>query len=172
MTFQIARDLRADAAARLTSILSIIPDDVKNSYRGMNGDDITEDQVQTLSVQLTDNVLDIDLDEALQNVDTFRELVQKQHAARQRLVNLLLKSRCHFGSNEAAEAFFGLDEIQEKLQRRKELLSDAMDLEGLDVEEGDKTEDKDIVKQLAPLTWYDKEMNGDEPAAKRLKLHG
>jgi hypothetical protein len=172
VTFQIARDLRADTAAQLTSILSLIPDDVKSSYRETNGDDITEDQVQTLSVQLTDNVLDIDLDEALQNVETFRELVQKQHAARQRLVNLLIKSRCQFGSNEAAEAFFGLEEIKEKLSRRKELLSDAMDLEGLDVEEGDKAGDTDIVKQLAPLTWYKNETNGDEAAAKRPKLQG
>jgi hypothetical protein len=117
---------------------------------------------------LTDNVLDMDIDEALQNVETFRELVQKQHTAKQRLINLLLKSRCQFGSNEAAEAFYGLEDIKAKLQRRKDLLSDAMELEGLDIEEGDKAEGEDIIKSLAPLTWY--KSNYVEPEAKRAKI--
>jgi hypothetical protein len=167
-TLQIARDLRADAAAQLTSILASVPEDVKKSYRGLKGDEITEEQVEILSVQLTDNLLDVDLDEALQNVETFRELVQKQHAARKHLVNLLLKSRCQFGSNEAAKAFFGLDEILNKLQRRKDLLSDAMDLEGLDFVEGDKTGENEASKILDPISWYDKDIA--EPEIKRTKL--
>jgi len=167
-TFQIARDLRADTAAHLSSILSAVSDEIKQSYQGLSSDDLSPELVQNLSIRLTDNVLDMDIDEALQNVETFRELVQKQHTAKQRLINLLLKSRCQFGSNEAAEAFYGLEDIKAKLQRRKDLLSDAMELEGLDIEEGDKAEGEDIIKSLAPLTWY--KSNDVEPEAKRAKI--
>ena len=85
---------------------------------------------------------------------------------------MLIRSRCRFGANEAAEAFYELNKTQVELQKRKDTLVDAMALEGLDFEE-EETDSKEKKKGagLAPLTWYLNEKNGEaEPAAKKLKL--
>ena len=140
----------------------------------------------------------MDLDEQLQNAQTFMEIVQNQRDARQRLIYLLIWSRCRFGANEAAEAFMKLDDqdkgISQQLRDRKRTLLDAMELEGLDFEEIKKADDnkkKDKTKrkeqELPPLTWYnsgnnnekkgsnndsvvDGAKNEDEPNAKRVKV--
>lgn len=65
---------------------------------------------------------------------------------------------------EAAREFHEIDNLSEKLKKRKELLSDALELEGLDTNEignnidvNNKTSQvvkRDREKELPPLTWY------------------
>eukprot|EP00540_Astrosyne_radiata_P023085 CAMPEP_0116836784 /NCGR_PEP_ID=MMETSP0418-20121206/8293_1 /TAXON_ID=1158023 /ORGANISM="Astrosyne radiata, Strain 13vi08-1A" /LENGTH=318 /DNA_ID=CAMNT_0004466601 /DNA_START=180 /DNA_END=1136 /DNA_ORIENTATION=- len=174
-TLQIARDLRSDTAVRLPTILSSIPDEVKQLcevYRKQQEEtgslpEIPEDVITMLSTKLGDDVLDLNIEEAIENVQTFREIVQKMRTARKRLAHLLIKSRCRFGSEEAAEAFYGLEVTIETLQKRREILSDAMDLEGLDFEEepSQGTSKNDEEKMLDPFSWHPR-----EPDAKRVKL--
>ena len=65
---------------------------------------------------------------------------------------------------EAAREFHEIDNLSEKLKKRKELLSDALELEGLDTNEIGNDIDAnnksspavkaDRVKELPPFTWY------------------
>jgi hypothetical protein len=62
-----------------------------------------------------------------------------------------------------------LDGVLKNLKERKQLLSDAMDLEGLDFEAEESKEEKKqqaAAAALAPLTWY----KPNEPDSKRAKL--
>lgn len=175
MKLQIARDMRGDATVRLPEILATIPAEVKalcEQYKKEqeetgNVPEIPDDVVTKLSTQLKDEVLDLNVEELLVSLQDFQKIVQKTRLARKRLANLLIRSRCRFGSEEAAEAFYGLDETITNLQKRKEVLSDAMDLEGITVEE-DTSKDEPIAgleRDLEPFSWYDK-----GPDAKRPKV--
>jgi hypothetical protein len=176
-TLQIARDLRNDGFAQLSSILSAIPENIREHcrqaklYESETGEKLEVDVETTreFSKQLSDKFLDLDMDEQLQSIRTFRELVEKQHIERQKLIHLLIKSRCQFGAKEAAEAFFRLDETAQKLQKRKELISDAMALEGLDSEEVPATKEEAEDKELEPLTWYEEIRTLEATANKRAK---
>jgi hypothetical protein len=79
---------------------------------------------------------------------------------------LLIQSRCDFGANDAAAAFYQGDRAKEELKKRKQILMDAMELEGLDVDEEDKGQASEAVveEELPPFTWYKEE---DATAAKR-----
>jgi len=96
----------------------------------------------------------------------FEDIVQRQQKAREKLLYLLQKSRCNFGSREAASEFYEIDNLLEKIKKRKELLSDALELEGLDTNEIDNEIEsnnkgtvakKDNEEELSPLTWYTEE---------------
>ena len=102
------------------------------------------------------------------------------------LVEQIVKSRCKFGSTEAAEAFASIDAKEEKLKKRRDVLQDAMELEGLDVLEEEEGKgdsmDADLGGEnaggkLPPLTWYEKEKEaalvaggGGEPQAKKARV--
>ena len=103
-----------------------------------------------------DDVLDLNLDESLTAVREYREIIVKQREARRALVYLLVKSRCEFGSDEAANAFYGAAGTIEKLRRRRVMLQDAMELEGLDMVEGEDVDEvaKDDEGEVAPLEWH------------------
>lgn len=168
-----------------------------------------QQHAETLS-KLPDDFLDLDLKYARQSLQTYKEAIRQQKKARLQCLHLLLQSRCSFGSMEAARILFGrerktgdaddnhenqeetfcpnINVILEKLKKRKEALSDAMALEGLDVEE-DAEEEKRLEKEekeMVPLTWFveedENETKGsekgsvdvddcleDEPAAKKVK---
>lgn len=138
--------------------------------------ELSEDKARDFALRTNEQLLDVDLEEQLQNVRTFVEIVEKQREARQRLIHLLIQSRCQFGSNEAAEAFYNLDDIVAKLKKRKETLLDAMALEGLDFDEAEPTDKQKQQQQqkqqqtLEPLSWYKKEEDSSEPETKRQKL--
>jgi len=174
-TLQIARDLRNDAAVQLSSRLSALPEEIKKVCREAQEKqeedgttlELSEDQAANFAEFIGDDLLDTDLDEALLNVKTFASIVEQQKQARQQLIQLLIQSRCQFGSDEAAKLFYSLDGILDDLKERKQLLSDAMDLEGLDYESHDSKEaEKNKAAALEPLAWY----KPDEPDAKRAKL--
>jgi hypothetical protein len=170
-TLQITRDLRSESTVHVGSWLSAIPTDIREDmekYKKAKDEtgeepEVEEAAVEKYSLELRDEVLDLNIEEALDNVRSYREIVLKLRAARKKLFHLLVKSRCEFGSEEAARAFFELDGVSEKLKKRKELLADAMDLEGLELP---KEETEEVTKELEGFSWY----NPDEPEAKRQKV--
>lgn len=180
-TLQIARDLRNDNAVQVSSLLNALPEELKTLCEDADKQvkesgkpfELTESKARELSVKTSERLLDMDIDEQIQNVRTFIEVVEKQREARRRLILLLVRSRCQFDAKEAAEAFYSLDKIEEELGKRKDTLMDAMALEGLDFEEeqGDKKAKKKQ-RELAPLTWYlnEKKQQSEEPDAKRAKV--
>eukprot|EP00581_Thalassiosira_minuscula_P011141 CAMPEP_0183719210 /NCGR_PEP_ID=MMETSP0737-20130205/12257_1 /TAXON_ID=385413 /ORGANISM="Thalassiosira miniscula, Strain CCMP1093" /LENGTH=570 /DNA_ID=CAMNT_0025948921 /DNA_START=39 /DNA_END=1751 /DNA_ORIENTATION=+ len=220
-SIQITRDLGSDSAMNLSSTLSKIPSEVEEACNTIltkqqsNDNETTTTTtaapaitdllpVESLS-NLPDDVLNLDLKYARHSIQTYREAVRRQRKARLQCLHLLLRSRCSFGSMEAARAFCGasgkrkkdgsdaddnggdgddamgenninMDEILDKLKKRKEILVDAMALEGLDVEEDE--EEKKMEKEeeaLKPLDWFLKEEEEDEkgkeegPATKKIK---
>jgi hypothetical protein len=175
-TLQVARDLRNDSAVQLSSRLSALPEEIKAFCREAQEKqqedsttlELSDEQAIKFAELIGDDLLDTDMDEALLNVKTFMGIVEQQKQARQELIQLLIQSRCQFGADEAAKVFYSLDDIIDNLKERKQLLSDAMDVEGLDFETGD-SEETGKSKQAAalePLTWY----IPDEPDSKRTKL--
>lgn len=189
-TLQIARDLRNDTAVQLSSLLKTLPEDIKALCEEAGNapkDDPYElpaDKARELSMRTSEKLLDMDLDEQLQNARTFLEIVGNQREARQRLIYLLIRSRCRFGANEAAEAFMKLDQTTMEVRERKGVLLDAMALEGLDFEETKEETDKtkQMEQELAPFAWYKSEAEkeamsaveepatSEEPEAKRAKV--
>jgi hypothetical protein len=172
-TLQIARDLRNDGAVNLFSLLSGLPEEVRaecaeaaeqeDKYSGLH-----EDKARPFSQKIAESLLDMDMPEQLQNIRNFRDIVQRQRQARKQVIDLLISSRCNFGANDAAAAFYGSNGIQEMLQQRKQTLVDAMELEGLDVEE---EKSRAVPEELAPFTWYEPgdtaDVDADESSAKR-----
>lgn len=172
-TLQITRDLRSESTVQMKSWFQSIPNDIREDMKARYEKEtqindgvlpaLDDSKVEHYSLGLSREILDLDVEEALENVRSFREIVQKLKSARKRLIHLLIKSRCNFGSNQAAEAFYEVNVQQEKLQKRRELLIDAMDLEGL---EPPKQEENENERELEGFTWF----NPDEPAKKRQKV--
>jgi hypothetical protein len=170
-TLQITRDLRSESSVHLRSLLSAIPKDIRqdmDAYKKQwdeSGEmpEVDEAKVEYYSRGLHSEILDLSVEEALDNVRSLREIVTKLKAARQKLFHLLIKSRCEFGSWQAAQAFLDIEQLTEKLRKRKELILDAMDLEG--VEPPDEKPEEPM-KELEGFSWY----NPDEPSVKRQKV--
>ena len=192
-SIQITRDLGSDAAMNLSSVLSSIPLEVEEACntiltQQLNGQDKITPITDLLSMEslssLPDEVLDLDINYVRRSLQTYKEAIRQQRTARVQLLQMLLQSRCSFGSMDAARAFCGgedsnvsMDTILEQLKKRKETLVDAMALEGLDVEEDD--EEKKLAREevdLIPIAWFpgQSEQGGTidaekQPADKRLK---
>lgn len=139
-TLQITRDMRNESSHNLTSILSGVPKDVLDACRlerdRQRADGISEnvDFKQLGLNAIPDEVLDLDIARALANVKLHREIIQRQREFKKECIELLIKSRCNFGSMEAASLFYELEEVREKLNKRKALVLDAMELEGIESE--------------------------------------
>lgn len=187
-SIQITRDLGSDFAMTLSSSLSSIPPDVDKAcstilMQRKNGQDetpVTELLPSDSLSTLPDDLLNLDLKYARQSLQTYKETIRQQRKARLQCLELLLQSRCSFGSMDAARSFCGgddsdvnMDNILDKLKKRKEILVDAMALEGLDVEEDE--EEKKMEKDeelLKPLDWFteaEKNKVEEEPDTKKLK---
>ena len=172
-TYQIGRDLRNDSAVQLSALLTGLPEDVQRvvvEAAEAEGDEypLPEAQAHDFSIRIPASLIDMDFNEQMQDVKLFRELVVKQQVERQKLIELLVKSRCDFGANDAAAAFLKADRAMEQLAKRKQILLDAMELEGVDVIETN-TKDKVELEELPPLTWYSPEASNEPetPEAKR-----
>ena len=146
-TMQITRDLRNDSSYNLSTQLSKVPDSVFDACRkaktNIGSSKVPIDDLPAIP----DDILDLDVSGALANVKLHRQIIEKQKEHRLKCIELLVKSRCKFGSETAAELYYSLDEITKKLKKRKALILDAMALEGLDFEalggeDGDDKEDK------------------------------
>ena len=198
----------------LSSIFGHITPEVEEICRTMkqqtdDDDAINEEGRREILSKLPDDFLDLDLKYAKQSLQTYKEAIKQQKRARLQCLHLLLQSRCSFGSMDAARILFGkdknvedvdvdtndseqmpnIDDILDKLKMRKEALSDALALEGLDVEE-DAEEEKKLEKEakdIVPFTWFIEEdkdegqggeaisteiIDGSDegPAAKKVKL--
>jgi len=191
-SLQIARDLGSDAAMNLSAALGSVPAEVEQACSTIHtqqqegGDKGTSSSIEELLSteqlsNLPDEILDIDLDYARKSLQTYREAILQQRKARLQCLQLLLQSRCSFGSLDAARAFGcddgsdeGMNIILEQLKKVKEKLIDAMALEGLDVEEDDADEKKmkEEEEQLKPLSWFPGQMkeSEDEPEPKKQKV--
>ncbi|KAL7497450.1 hypothetical protein ACHAWT_007421 [Skeletonema menzelii] len=186
-SLQIARDLGSDAAMNLSSALGSVPAEVEQACSTIHaqqqegGDEGTISIEELLSTEqlsnLPDEILDIDLDYARKSLQTYREAILQQRKARLQCLQLLLQSRCSFGSLDAARAFGcdggsdkGMNIILEQLKKVKDKLIDAMALEGLDVEEDDTMKEEE--EQLKPLSWFPGQTkeSEEEPAQKKQKV--
>lgn len=118
------------------------------------------------SIRIPSILLDVDVNEETSNLNMFQDIVQRQEKAREKLIYLLLRSRCQFGSMEAARDFYEMDNVASNLKKRKEMLSDALELEGLDTSQiiddsttessnkNSQNKKKDEQQELVPLVWY------------------
>lgn len=171
-TLQIARDVRNDAPVELNSMISGLPDDVAETAQKlqigeMKVEDLNKATVQDFSRRMPAKLLELDLDEQYQTIKTFQDIIRQQQAAREQLIYLLLKSRCQFGSQEAAKQFLDLQETSRILKKRKQLLTDALQLEGMDAEL-DTTDFEKSLEDLAPLAWYHENQNEPDPKRNRV----
>lgn len=170
---QITRDIGGDTAMNLSSAFGHVSPEVEETCRTMNQqndhDDAAKEARAEILAKLPDDFLDLDLKYAKQSLQTYKEAIRQQKRARLQCLHLLLQSRCSFGSMDAARILFGeeksgddeempnIDDILEKLKKKKEALSDALALEGLDVEE-DAEEEKKLEKEeksLIPFSWLE-----------------
>ena len=163
-TMQITRDLRNDTSHNLSALLSSIPTGVLEACKASieKKEDIDVQKIPTIP----DDVLDLDIAAALANVKVHREVVKKQREHRQKCIELLIKSRCQFGSVEAASLFYDLEGVRETLKKRKAQILDAMELEGLDFEAIGGGEDGDKADTFEDFAWLSRE---DASAAKKMR---
>jgi hypothetical protein len=118
-------------------------------------EELSKERARDFSIRMDEELLDMDLEEQLANVRTFRDIVERQRMARQQLILLLIRSRCQFGSEEAASFFYKLEETSKQLKRRKDLISELLALEGVDLEADAAPAAGSDLKDLEPLSWYD-----------------
>ena len=173
-TLQIARDLRNDGAMQLSSLFSAMPEDIREACATAaeqdNHYELDETTARDFSLRIQESLLDMDMNEQLQNAKTFRNIIERQRKARQELIELLIKSRCKFGADEAAAAYYQADSVKPELLKRKQILTDAMELEGLDVMGDDKkAAGQETESELPPLTWYKPAEDVEMPESKRLR---
>jgi len=166
-TLQIARDIRTNTAVEISTALANLPGDILTACQDLDSGELQELDTATtneFSIRIPSSLIDLDLDEETSSLNMFQDIVQRQQKARENLTYLLLRSRCKFGSREAAREFYEIDILAEKLKKRKELLSDALELEGLDTNEigndidvnnkSSQVKKRDLKQELPPLTWY------------------
>ena len=173
-TLQIAREVRTNTAVEISTALANLPADILTACEDLDSGKLQELDTATtseFSIRIPSSLIDLDIDEETSSLNLFQDIVQRQQKAREKLIYLLLKSRCRFGSMEAARDFNEIDSIADKLKKRKELLSDALELEGLDTNQindndnddnntgldaskNSQDQKRDHEEELPPLTWY------------------
>jgi len=160
-TLQIARDIRTNTAVEISTALENLPADVQTACQELDNGTLQELDTSTtneFSIRIPSSLIDLDIDEEISSLNMFQDIVQRQQKAREKLIYLLLRSRCKFGSREAAQEFYEIENLANKLKKRKELLSDALELEGLDPNEigsdADANKKRDSEQVLPSLTWY------------------
>lgn len=158
---QIARDIRKDSAIQLNSLFTSLPEDVRRSCAeaAETEGDFTlpsDDTARDYGVRVNQTLIDMDMKEQLVNLFQLRKLIEQQREARQSALKLLVQSRCKFGSEDAAAAFCSADRGKEELSKRRQILLDALELEGFGLEDDDTNEHQkgNEEVELEPLSWY------------------
>lgn len=153
-TMQITRDLRSEKPHNLSTLFSTVPKEILDACESSraNNNKVDLDSIPTIP----DPVLDLDIKEELANLRNYKELIIEQKKARQKIINLLYKSRCQFGARDIAEMYYSIDDVDEKLQKRKAMVLDAMELEGLDVDGTENNTDENNEKKTSQkdFSWY------------------
>jgi hypothetical protein len=141
---------------QLSSMLQSLPESVRVFIADAAENDgqytMTDEKAREFCAIVNDQLLDVDMQDQLQNTITFLDLVRRQRIARQKILELLIASRCQFGANEAAAAFLAVDDTV--LKERAQILADAMDLEGLEVQPIAVSAMAALESELPPLSWY------------------
>jgi len=165
-TLQIVRDIRTNTALEISTALANLPSDILTTCEDVDSGKLEEIDTATtneFSIRIPSNLIDLDMVEEQSSLNMFQDIVQRQQKAREKLIYLLLRSRCKFGSRETASSFYEIENLAECFIKRKELLSDALELEGLDTNEiGDdrsKVTKRDHAQALPDLTWYKSDEN-------------
>jgi len=168
-TLQIARDVRTNTTVEISTALANLSPDIMEACQDLKNGKLKElDTAMTndFSIRIPSILLDVDVNEETSNLNMFQDIVQRQEKAREKLIYLLLRSRCQFGSMEAARDFYEMDNVASNLKKRKEMLSDALELEGLDTSQiiddsttessnkNSQNKKKDEQQELVPLVWY------------------
>jgi len=103
---------------------------------------------------IPDDVLDLDISNAITNVKNYDDIISKQRASRQKSIEILLSTNFKFGSEKAAQLFYYLLSREKMLQVRKEKIRDAMELEGLDFEGLESEESSSVEDTLSEFIWF------------------
>eukprot|EP00977_Amphora_coffeiformis_P006085 scaffold1314_cov158-Amphora_coffeaeformis.AAC.17 len=160
-SLQIARDLRNDGAVQLSSLLANLPENIRQSCKGK--EELTADKARDYAMRTPDVLIDMDLEEQLQSIRMYRDIVKRQRAARKQLIRALIASRCQFGAQEAAEGFENAHRARGQLLKRKQVLMDAMELEGQDCTQEEKNLYSQDATDFAPLEWHKKARTEEAP---------
>lgn len=155
-SMQIMRDIRAESATKLSALFAALPDDIKETAKKVlevEKFDIDEATARDFAERTAKDLIDTDVEDQLQSIRVFRNVVSEQIKARKLLINLLIKSRCKFGADEAASTFETSDRASGELRKRKQVLIDTMDLEGVTPEDSKVSETTEL-SSLPPLDWY------------------
>jgi hypothetical protein len=161
---QIARDIRNDSAIKLNSLFTALPEDVRRvcaEAAETNTDEYAladDGMARDFGTRIKETLIDMDLNEQLQSLEQLRKMIKQQQGARENVLRLMIQSRCKFGSDQAAEAFYKADRAEEELVKRRQIILDAMELEGCGLEEDDEEEKNNKRKTkeptLEPFTWH------------------
>merc|ERR1711862_65308 len=168
-----------DSATRYSQLLQTIPSKIvdyantlqqqqhKSSELSSPLDNIMNKKTTPDLSILSDDVLDIPINEVIQEVQTLSKSIQTQYDARMNLLQQLYTCKCNFGSKTAAKEYYNVQEMLTMIQKKKEILEDAMESEGVDIEDIKKnssyassSRNDDDWKELADFDWYTKEENG------------
>ena len=160
-SLQIARDLRNDGAVQLSSLLANLPENIRESCKDQ--EELTADKARDYAMRTPDVLIDMDLEEQLQSIRMYRDIVKRQRAARKQLIQALIASRCQFGAEEAAQGFENAHRARGQLLKRKQVLMDAMELEGQDCTQEEKNLYSKDATDFAPLEWFKKARTEEEP---------
>lgn len=174
---QITRDLKNDFSQNFASYLSLIPKEVfercekvKNSATEGRSESVYTGDIP----KIPDEILDYDLKDAISNIQMHQQIIEKQMESRRKCIELLIKSRCEFGSRDDAELFYSLDEVMTTLKERKAQILDAMELEGLDFEglddEDAQHDDGNEDQKPMEFSWLSKEEAENNRIAKKQKV--
>ncbi len=172
-TMQITRDLRNEFSHSLSSAISLVPKELFDAIeKAIESNGVTDESINLNSFTIPDEILDYDISDAIANIKIHRQVIEQQKECRQKVIELLVKSRCEFGSKDDAELFYTLDDISKSLHDRLGQVKDAMELEGIDVEGMDEAdngtdESEDSIPRV--FSWMTKEDAQSNREAKKLR---
>lgn len=171
-SLQIARDIRNDSAIQLSSLLSGLPKDVREVCAQAAADtepyELKPEQAEAFSKSIHETLININLEEQLASVQLFRSILAQQNKARRRAIELLIQCRAKVGAVEAVEEFLKADRAQDQLKKRKQVLVDALELEGVAPDEDEAKRDPATEDNLEVPSWYQQGTSG--PPVKRIKV--
>lgn len=173
-TMQITRDLRNDNSHTLSTILNKVPFDVFQRCKELlllqeqrNEQSLSEESILSM---ISDDVLDLDIASCLNNVRLHRDIILKQKQSRQDCTTLLIQSRCNFGSQDAAAAYYtSVDDLIKRIESVQEKISDAAELEGLDFDD-DVPDEQEDTKEMKGFEWFSRNDVEDYRARKKQKM--
>lgn len=174
-TMQITRDLRNEFSHSLSSAISLVPKELFDAIeKTLESNGVTDESINLDSFTIPDEILDYDISDAIANIRMHRQIIEQQKECRQKVIELLVKSRCEFGSKDDAELFYTLDDISKSLNDRLGQVKDAMELEGIiDFEGMDEADNNGTDESEGSIprvfSWMTKEEAQSNREAKKLR---